>query len=206
MDKLRHKIKSINKYNLEYYNSLLDIVDRYIEEKPDIPIETCKAIIEGISKLILHVLNQEPLGALNTKNLQDLFKEALWALQHKGAALDQDFIRNIGTVVRCLGETRNNHGDISHGRASTKDQINDAHFSDMIAGLTENLGIYLLTKFDEISDAPVRYSDNAEFNEYLEEQHPLDGLVLYSKALFEQEPETYEVLLGDYIIENNPEE
>ena len=104
MDKLRREIKRINKYNLEYYNSLLDIVDRYIEEKPDIPIETCKAVIEGISKLILHVLKQEPIGTLNKKNLQDLFKEALWALQHKGIALDLEFVLHIGTVIRCLGE------------------------------------------------------------------------------------------------------
>ena len=47
---------------------------------------------------------------------------------------------------------------------------------------------------------------NDKFNNYLDDMYPLDGTVRYSKALFEQEPETYEIQLGDYTLENNPEE
>ena len=62
MEKLKAEIRRIKRYNLEYYHSHLVLVEDYIEEKPDISIETCKALIEGISKLTLHLLIQEPLS------------------------------------------------------------------------------------------------------------------------------------------------
>jgi len=49
--------------------------------------------------------------------------------------------------------------------------------------------------------------DNPEFSwKFLDEQFPLDGRIRYSSAFFEQEPETYEVELGDYILDKEEEE
>ncbi len=206
MEKLRKEIKRIKKHKLEYYDSLLDVVEVYIEEKPDITIETCKSVIEGISKLVIHLLRQEPLHKLDSSDFQPLFKRALSVLSEDSVSFDSDLSKRFGSVVHCLGELRNQHCDISHGKASLKDQINDADFSEMVIGMTDSICTYMLRKLDRLTDDEVQYDENEEFNDYLDDQYPLDGKVRHSKALFEQEPETCEVRLGDYLIENNPEE
>ena len=205
MENLRREISKIKKYRLEYYDSLLDIVENYIDEKPDITIETCKSVIEGISKLVIHLLKQEPLSTLNSSDVHNLFKEALSTLGENSEFLDSDLTKRLGSVVHYLGELRNDHGDISHGKASYKAQINDADLSEMVIGITDSLCTYMLKKLDQLTDE-IQYEGNEEFNNYLDELYPLDGKVMYSKALFEQEPETYEMQLGDYTLENNPEE
>ena len=72
MEKLKHEIQRIKRHRLDYYHSHLDLVESYIDEKPDISIETCKALIEGISKLSIHLLTQEPLENLNNEKFQCL--------------------------------------------------------------------------------------------------------------------------------------
>ena len=84
MEKLKHEISRVKRYNLEYYHSHLSLIESYIEEKPDISIETCKALIEGISILTLFLLKQEPLGSHNKDKFSDLFKRALSELQKGG--------------------------------------------------------------------------------------------------------------------------
>ena len=105
MEKFRKEVKRIKGYRLEYYESLFDVVDTYIEEKPDITIETCKSIIEGISKLTLHVLKQEPLHKLEkSTDFQHLFKIAPKELQINGYnSLERDLTNRLGSVVHRIG-------------------------------------------------------------------------------------------------------
>ncbi len=206
MEKLRKEIKRIEKYRLEYYDSLLDIVEKYIDEKPDITIETCKSVIEGISKLAIHLLKQDPLHNLDSYDFQKLFKEALYALESNSIFFESDLVKRWGTAVHRLGELRNEHGDISHGKSSFKKQINDADLSEMVIGITDSICTYMIRKLDQLTDSELRYDENDEFNVYLDDMYPLDGKVRYSKALFEQEHKTYKIQLGDYILENAPEE
>lgn len=206
MDKLKHEIQRIKRHNLEYYHSHLDLIENYIEEKPDISIETCKAVIEGLSKLSLHVLLQEPLSDLNKEDVSPLCRRALNELQKGRGFSDASMCQRLSGVVHYIGELRNDHGDISHGRASLKDQVNDADFAELIISITENLGTYMLRRLDYLAESVIEYEDNPEFNVYLDDHNPLPGIVLYSKALFEQEPETYEVELGDYKIQDEAEE
>ena len=149
---------------MDYYDCLFDVEEAYIEEKPDITIETCKSIIEGISKLVIHLLKQEPLHTLNSLDLQELFKMALSELMQDSNSFERDLTNRLGSAVHRLGELRNDHGDISHGRASVKGQINDADLSELVIGVTD------------------------------------------SKALFEQEPQTYAMQFDDYFLKINSEE
>ncbi|MEN8134339.1 MAG: abortive infection family protein [Thermodesulfobacteriota bacterium] len=206
MEKLKHEIQRVKRHNLEYYQSHLTLVEGYIEEKPDISIETCKALIEGISILALYLLKQEPLSSHNNDNLFDVFTRALLELQKGRGFSDVDMVRRVGSVVHHLGEIRNSHCDIGHGRASLKDQVNDADFAEFIIGITDNLCTYMLRRLDQLSEKELKYEDNPAFNEYLDEETPMPGKILYSKALFEQELETYEIQLGDYMLENDLEE
>ncbi|MDE0411567.1 MAG: abortive infection family protein [Gammaproteobacteria bacterium] len=207
MERVRREIKRIQKYRLEYYNSLLDVIERYVDEKPDITIETCKSVIEGVSKLVIASLKQEPLHVLDEhRDFRALFKQALSTLEDKDRSFDADLTKRLGSIVHYLAELRNQHGDISHGRASFKEQVNDADLSEMVIGMTDSLCTYMLRKLDVLTEDELRYDKNEAFNNYLDDLYPLDRKVMYSKALFEQEPETYAMYLGDYTLENNPEE
>lgn len=206
MEKLKHEIHRIKRHNLEYYHSHLSLIEGYVDEKPDISIETCKALIEGISKLALFLLDQEPIDSHKNAKVEDLFKRALNTLQKGRGFSDVDMVRRLGSSVHYIGELRNSHGDIGHGRASLKEQVNDADFAELIIGVTDNLCTYMLRRLDQLSQKELQYEDNPEFNESLDRDNPLPGKMLFSRALFEQEFETYEIQLGDFILESNPEE
>jgi len=206
MDKLKHEIQRIKRHNLEYYHSHLDLIENYIEEKPDISIETCKAVLEGIAKLSLHILKQEPLSSHNNEKLSALSRRALDALQEGKGFSDTRLCSKLTSVIEYIGLIRNEHCDIGHGRASLKDQVNDADFAELINGITENLGTYMLRRLDYLADPILEYDDNPDFNTYLDELNPMPDNVLYSKALFEQWLETYEIQLGDYKLEFETEE
>jgi hypothetical protein len=206
MDKLKSEIHRIKRHRLEYYASHLDLVEKYVDEKPDISIETCKALIEGISKLSLHLLNQEPLESHNSEKLQALVKRALSELQKGKGFADADLCKRLSGVVHYIGEVRNEHCDIGHGRASLKEQVNDADFAELVTGITEHICTYMLRRLDRLVEPTLEYEDNEDFNEHLDAQFDLPGKLRYSRALFEQEPETYEIQLEDYKLENNQEE
>jgi len=206
MEKLKQEIQRIKRHRLEYYQSHFDLVENYIDEKPDITIETCKALIEGISKLSLHLLNQEPLDSHNDEKFQALVKRALAELQKGRGFSDADLCKRLSGVVHYIGEVRNEHCDIGHGRASLKDQVNDADFADLVVGITDNICTYMLRRLDILAEKVIEYDDHPEFNAFLDEQHELPGKILYSKALFNQELETYEIGLADFLLESDPEE
>ena len=206
MEKLKHEIGRIKRHRLDYYQSHLDLVENYVDEKPDISIETCKALIEGISKLTLHLLNQEPLDSHKYEKFQPLVKRALSELQKGRGFSDTDLCRRLSGVVDYIGTVRNAHCDIGHGRASLKEQVNDADFADLIVGITDSVCTYMLRRLDNLAEQVTEYEDNPAFNEYLDEQNPLPGKLRYSRALFDQEFETYEIELNDFLIEASPEE
>ena len=205
MEKLRKEIRRIKKHRLEYYGSLCDIVDRYVEEKPDITIESCKSIIEGISRLAIHLLAQEPLNNLKSVKYEALFKRALKEIEaksHPEFKFDENLVNRFGGAVGYFGEIRNQHGDISHGKASLKEQINDAELAEMVIGITDSIGTYMLRKLDQLlTDYKIGYSENEAFNQYLDELYPTDGYVMYSRALYEQDYSLYGEQLAEYVSE-----
>lgn len=206
MQKLKQEITRIKRHRLEYYQSHLDLIEDYIDEKPDISIETCKALIEGISKLTLYLLNQEALDSHNDEKIQSLVKRALIELQKGRGFSDADLCKRLSGVVQYIGEVRNEHCDIGHGRASLKEQVNDADFADLVISITDSICTYMLRRLDILAEKVTEYEDHPEFNEFLDERNPLPGNILYSRALFDQEFETYEIELSDFLLERNAEE
>lgn len=201
MEKLKREIHRAKRHRLEYYYSHLDIVENYIDEKPDISIETCKALIEGIAKLSLHVLKQEPLELLRNESLSPLCRRALDELQKGRGFSDADLCKRMSGIIHYIGEVRNEHGDIGHGQASLKEQVNDADFAELIIGMTESLCTYMLKRLDYLAEPTIEYDDNAAFNDYIDELHPMPSNIMYSKALYDQEPKTYEIMLTDFNLE-----
>lgn len=219
MDIFRSELKSVRHFNVSYYNELLDTINRYTAEKPDISIETCKSIIEGLSKLILMELEQKPESYFksNDLTLARLFKEARNSLKRHINESIQDIVYEdsivdhyggipnileqllMPEVVARIGSLRNDHGDISHGRSPLKEQVNDSDLAEFIIGITDNICTYMLRKFVQVKEDIVHYDENPDFNEYLDELYPLDGKLIYSEALYDKYYEDYEIQLQEFI-------
>lgn len=213
MEQLRSQIIEITKSRPEigskYYEDLLDIINDHHGKKPDTSIETCKSLLEGISKLIIHKIKQEPLHVLDkSKDVKSLTKQALDALNDEMSYFDSDFIRSIVNIVRVLGEIRNNHSDIGHGRASIKKQLNTEDFSEMISGVTQSLSIYLLKKLDEILIDENHYDAEhmQPYNQWLDDNNldfPIKG-EKYSKLLFKYDRDLYNITYREEYQESIP--
>ena len=202
-----------------YYEGIIDIIEEKVQSHPDICIESCKSLIEGISKTIIKTLDNTATDAdLQKMDVMPLFKRAANKLAEFDSTLEIDFINRTGTLVENFGRIRNNRGDISHGRAAPKTDFSSPEFSTLAARVTEALASYVLEHFFRLqlpAESEIKYEDNPAFNEMLDTANPI-GSLSFSKALFEQDNVSYcEQLLGyqteqeevleDTIFEGQPE-
>lgn len=182
----------------EYYIQIINKIEENIQLMPDIAIEGCKALIEGVSKGILKYQGKPYESTSRTNGTPQRFlKEALQSLYGK---VDEEFVQSTANFVIRIGQLRNDRGDISHGKAAPKDESSDKYLAEVIARTTDGLVCYLLTIFfttDWSYLEEIKYDKNEEFNQYLDEGMELDG-VLYSKALFDQDPVAYKQQLENY--------
>ena len=120
-------------------------------------------------------------------------------MEQKDLEFESDFSKRLLEVLDILGNIRNDRGDISHGRLAPKPETSDSHFSNFVMALTDSFASYLLISFSRISlPKELKYEDNAEFNEWLDNENPL-GNLSYSKALFDQDQVAYEEELENYL-------
>ena len=209
---MRRKIKKRNQKDKKIQVGILReffyVVVTYIAEKPDIMIETCKSIIDGISKLTLYKLTQEPLSKLKSHKFEQLFKKALHAIEKRSLiSFDIRLPDRQGSVARHLVGMINEHGDICHVKISLKEQIKVSDMSEIVIGITDSIKTYMLKKLDQIVvDDKAEYDAILEFNQWLDDLYPLDGNLKYSKALNEQVPVSYEEQFGDFSLDYHLEE
>lgn len=111
-----------------------------------------------------------------------------------------------------INAIRNSRGELSHGRNVPKELINEQDLSRLLREITESLSRYLISslfsfKLEQVKEEPeseedfIRYEDNAEFNDLLDEDYPYDGKLLYSQALYELYCEDYAIQLQTFIDE-----
>ena len=184
----------------EYYKSIIQKIEDNQASNPDISIESCKSLIEGISKSILMRLNKSMTeNKVNDYDAHAIFKECCNYLGHK-QPLEREFTLQGFNLVKRIAELRNERGDISHGKLSPKSVLSAKESAHMIMGITDSLVHYLLVHFFKIdfsSQEDIKYEEHEDFNLYLDENYPeLD--ISYSMALFEQDPVAYEEQLRDY--------
>jgi hypothetical protein len=184
-----------------YYEVLIDKIEENVQTQPDICIESCKSLIEGISKTILKALEAASTKeSLNAKDVKELFREALSALARFNPTMEVDFVRRSVGVIQLLADIRNKRGDISHGKLAPKELSSYVQFSKLVMHMTEGIAFYMLDQFFAIDltfTEEVKYKDNTEFNEFLDRENPMTGLS-YSKALFDQDNVSYCEQLLDY--------
>ncbi|MEA3272604.1 MAG: abortive infection family protein [Patescibacteria group bacterium] len=187
----------------QYYHNILDKIEENVKKMPDIAIESCKSLIEGVSKTILKKLKIDfKENGRGTDQSRELLNKVLdnipSAIPH-----DPEFInRTCGLVCR-MTEIRNKRGDVSHGKVSPKEEDSDVRLAQFIAEVTDSIVYYVLETFfvaDLSSFEEAKYEDNEEFNQFLDSENELDG-ISYSEALFYQDPASYEEQLKNYLAE-----
>jgi hypothetical protein len=118
----------------------------------------------------------------------------------------------LGKLGVHINAIRNSRGELSHGRHVPKELINEQDLSRLLREITESLSRYLISslfsfKLEQVKEEPeseedfIRYEDNPEFNELLDEDYPYDAKLLYSQALYELYYEDYAIQLQTFIDE-----
>lgn len=188
--------------NIDYYQTIIQKIEENVESHPDICIESCKALLEGLSKFIWQQLDNSYDSIRVEKGeykLQELFKCSLRQLSNKCELFEEDFINRTGSIIHLLGEIRTKRGDISHGKLSPKEHFSDLAFAKLAFNVTDGIASYLLFCFDTIPVIKeLEFEDNPEFNEWLDSENPINNLS-YSKALFDQDQIAYELELENYL-------
>ncbi|ACT96438.1 abortive infection family protein [Dyadobacter fermentans] len=187
-------------FEVEYYYLLIETIESNKGLNPDICIETCKSLLEGISKFILKKIDTTYNGqAIDNLDFHQIVKKSSLKLGEYSLSFEVDFVRKLEDLMKVVGNIRNKRGDISHGRLSPKEIKSDLLFSDLVMSITDSVLHYKLKCFCDVNLAKeIRYEDYMNFNEWLDTVNPI-GSISYSKALFDQEIKTYKQQLFDYL-------
>lgn len=184
--------------NFQYYHTILDLIEDNIKTNPDISIESCKSLFEGISKTILTILDFDYLPSDKDKNVQQLVRKMLKKLKDFTEVEEFNYIT---TFVHEIGTIRNDRGDISHGRPAPKEVSSHVDFAIMVVNSTDNFISYILKLFFSIkfsTDKQYKYDNYEEFNEWLDEQDTAGFFRSYSFALYETDYIRYEQELQNF--------
>jgi ribosomal protein S13 len=183
-----------------YYEAIIEKVEENIQKSPDISIESCKSLIEGISKTILLRLDvTQTQTKVDKLDFPELYRQVCWALQ-RHSQIEVDYIHRTSAMIQRLAELRTRRGDISHGKAVPKIDRSTISSAKMIMVVTDAIAHYMLEAFFRIDlsyKEDVKYADCEDFNFELYEINPLKGLS-YSRALFDQDNVTYMELLREF--------
>jgi hypothetical protein len=188
---------------LRYYIPIIEKAERNEVLHPDICIECCASLFQGVAKTIVSRLEPpEDKKAFESSSIGWQVKRALQCLAVKdGGVTEIDFPRRVESLVQIVGELRNQRGDISHGRAVPKELQSDRSLSRLVLNITEPVLRYMLATYFALQ--PERsvipdYEANPQFNAFLDERTPIEGKPLYSRALYDQFPEDYIIELKEY--------
>jgi hypothetical protein len=200
VDLIARHAKSDSEFS--YYIPIIEKAERNELAHPDITIECCVSLFQGISKSIVYRLDPKCDPAVFDRDtLPKQVRCAFNCLKENDDVVEDEYARAAENLARIAGALRNVRGDISHGRAVPKELESDRSLSRLVLNTSEAILRYMLASYFSIRPEPeelVEYEENAEFNTELDELNPLEGKPLYSRALYEQYYEDYIVQLDDF--------
>ncbi|MFY0598013.1 MAG: hypothetical protein JXQ85_16400 [Cognatishimia sp.] len=232
MDKLRILIEEskIDFPEFGYYLPIVDKALRYETERPDTTIECVNSLLQGFSKTIIigleNGVNEDELDKPSEAKSDKLIKRAMKCLRENDDQYEDDFARRGASLALSIATLRNARGDITHGKAVPKRLNSHRNLAASCNELGGSLLRYMYASYQSIAlerrtlesagtieeadtgadgEFEVNYDDNPDFNEFLDEQNPLDGKLLYSEALFHLYLEEYVILLESFLEEQEEE-
>jgi hypothetical protein len=197
-----------NHSNFEEYFKIIGVIKENESTNPDICIESCKALIEGVSKTIYNKIDSSKSIAELDKytSVEKLFKDAMSKLAEKcDDDFEGDFVRQYSSMIHVIGEIRNKRGDISHGRVAPKPVYSSIKFASTVVKMTESILEYILEHYFQLDLNPIIKLDyDAEemvaYNAWLDENvaFPI-AKARYSKVLYENDYDEYEIGYTDFL-------
>lgn len=224
MDSIKELIGRHNdKYpEFVYYLPLLEKAEAALTVHPGICIEICKSLLEGVSKSIIEKTPNPPYirPELDKKfDVDKIVKMAVSQLKDNNDVIEDAFLTRCSSLANAMGALRNTRGDISHGKGVPKLEKSDDKLAKLTLNMTESVLYYMLDAFFSIPAAvgehdvdaeaieadAIPYESNPDFNQSLDDEYPIDGRVLYSRALYDQYYDDYLIQLSDYQYEQELE-
>lgn len=196
--------------HFEEYFKIIDIIQANEIVNPDICIESCKALIEGVSKtIIINLDNTKTPCNIDDDNLPKLFKESMNLLIANCEDLEGDFVVRFSAIIQVLGEIRNKRGDISHGRMAPKAIFSSHKLATTIKNMTENILEYVLEHYFMIdfANGKLGYEELEDYNIWLDDNtdFPIKK-AKYSQLLFENDYDEYESRYSDEFLKTDDTE
>lgn len=212
MIKIREIIKNnIDKHShFEEYFKIIDIIQVNEFINPDICIESCKALIEGVSKtIIINLDNTKTADNIDDDNLPKLFKESMNLLSNNCVDIEGDFVVRFSAIIQVLGEIRNKRGDISHGRMAPKAIFSSPKLATTVKNMTENILEYILEHYFtlDFTNGKLVYEETEEYNSWLDDNtnFPIKK-AKYSQLLYENDYDEYESRYSDEFLKTDETE
>lgn len=213
------KVRAIISINLskhshfEEYFRIIEVIEAHSELNPDICIESCKALIEGICKTVLINLdNTKTQDNIDRDDLPKLFKEAMRKLSDECEDIEGDFAARFSAIIQVIGEIRNKRSDISHGRMAPKFIFSSSKLAATVVNMTDSMLEYILEHYfslDLSSNGTLNYdSEELEsYNTWLDESvdFPIKK-AKYSKLLYENDYDEYESRYSDEYLKSKEDE
>ena len=190
--------------DFQYYLKHAKEIKANEESHPDIAIECCTSLLQGLSKSISYRLDPSiDKKAFEKGTIEHQVKTAFKLIGSSSDVVEIALPQACSTVARLAGELRNMRGDISHGKAVPKVMQSDASLARLALDVTEALSRYMLCHLALLSPSKLKYEDNPEFNEQLEELGDSVGSTSFSLLLFRYDPDAYEFQLDEFLTQKD---
>ena len=206
--------------DFQYYGAFAEFISAIENYHQDlhtgVSLDCCNSLLQSICKTIITQIDTKIEGKSLNKGAKsetnNLISEAAKLLQKNDDVYERDFINKLSQIGKHINELRNARGDLSHGKHIPKELLNDQDLSRLLREITESLARYLISSFfsfklEQIKEEPeiekdlIKYEDNLEFNEFLDEDYPYEGKLLYSQALYTLYYEDYTIKLQTFLDE-----
>ena len=194
-------------------------IEEAVVKKPSFTFDLAKTLIESVCKSILadrkisfHSDDDLPkLFKIVTTNLPFLPSSASGEADARKSL--KKTLGGLHTAVHGICELRNTYGFASHGAVAGRPAMEAvqalmvAQSADAIVGF-----LHRVHRQDRppTTGKPLKYEDNVDFNNYVDEAHELvrifDEEFMPSRVLFEMAPEPYRVYLAEYELQPDAQE
>ena len=223
MESLESLVKRhLNEFpDFQYYGAFgefISAIEIYHEDlHTGVSLDCCNSLLQSICKTVITQIDPriEPksLSKGAASQTSNLIRTAADLVKKNDDVYERDFIQKLSQIGKHINELRNARGDLSHGKSLPKELRNDQDLSRLLREITESMARYLISSFfsfsleaieedteDDVFDR-IDYDDNSEFNDFLDEEYPYGGKLLYSQALYTLYYEDYEIQLQAYLDE-----
>ena len=200
--------------DFQYYGAFAEFISAIENYHQDlhmgVSLDCCNSLLQSICKTIITQIDStvevKSLDSGSHGTIDSLVAKAANMIKKNDDIHEINFVRRLTKLAEPIRKLRDARGDLSHGKCVPKELLNDQDLSRLLKEITESLSRYLISSFfsfqleklqekPEVEENLIKYEDNLEFNELLDEEYPYEGKLLYSQALYTLYYEDYTIRL-----------